>query len=207
MKNLQTLLSQKGYAITVDGVIGPKTLEAAQDYISKEIAKRNWKQPTKGFVFIRLDQNLTNTFDDICVRYNNGKIDNVVPCTTTPGHYYVYNPVTSGGITGAAVAKEQQVLGSHKFVSNSNWKSLWLGAPYFQQVKPIVVYRDGNKDTKIDKVNAQTGLFGINFHRAGLGSIVDRWSAGCQVVPDAHWFKMIDIFANGEVTDYTMFES
>jgi hypothetical protein len=207
MKNLQSLLFQKGFNVTIDGVIGPKTLEATQNYISQEITKRNWKQPTKGFVFIRLDQNLTNTFDDICVRYNNGKIDNITPCTTTPGHYYVFNPITSGGITGAAVAKEQQVLGSHKFVSNSNWKSLWLGAPYFQQIKPIIVYRDGNKDTKVDKINTQTGLFGINFHRGGLGSIVDRWSAGCQVIPDTYWFKMIDIFTNGESIDYTMFEA
>jgi len=206
MKNLQTLLNTKGYNLVVDGNVGPKTLGALSDYVKKEISKRNWVLPVKGFVFIRLDRTLTNTYDDVCVRFNNGKIDNVVPCTTTPGHYYVYNPVTSGGITGAAVAKEQQVIGSHKFVSSSNWKSLWLGAPYFQQVKPIVVYRDGNKDTKIDKDKTQTGLFGINFHRGGLGSIIDRWSAGCQVVPDKEWFKMIDIFQNGELIDYTMFE-
>lgn len=207
MKNLQSLLFQKGYDVKIDGVIGPKTLEATQDYISREINKRNWKQTIKGFVFIRLDQNLTNTFDDICVRYNNGKIDNIVPCTTTAGNYYIYNPLTSGGITGTAIAKEQQVLDSHKFVSSPNWKSLWLGAPYFQQVKPITIYRDSNKDTKIDKINIQTGLFGINFHRGGLGSIIDRWSAGCQVTPDVYWFKMIDIFTNGELVNYTMFEA
>ena len=207
MKNLQSLLFQKGYDVKIDGVIGPKTLDATQDYISKEIAKRNWVTINKGFIFIRLDQNLTNTFDDICVRYNNGKIDNIVPCSTTAGNYYIFNPLTSGGITGTAIAKEQQVLNSHKFITSPNWKSLWLGAPYFQQVKPIVVYRDGNKDTKIDKVNAQTGLFGINFHRAGLGSIIDRWSAGCQVVPDIYWFKMIDIFTNGELIHYTIFEA
>jgi len=208
MKNLQTLLNAKGgYNLVVDGVVGPKTLDSLQDYVKKELIKRNWVVPTKGFVFIRLDQNLTNTFDDVCVRFNGGKVDKVSNCTTTAGHFYVYNPLTNGGVTGTAIAKEQQVIGSHKFVSSSNWKSLWLGAPYFQQVKPIVVYRDGNKDTKIDKVNSQTGLFGINFHRAGLGSIVDRWSAGGQVVPEKEWFKMIDIFQNGEIIDYTMFEA
>jgi len=207
MKNLQNLLNDKGHNLVVDGVVGPKTIAALDDYITKEINKRNWIKPQKGIVFIRLDQKLTNTFDDVCVRYNGGKIDYVAPCSTTPGNFYIYNPITNGGITGSAVAKEQQVLGSHRFVTSANWKSLWLGAPFFRQVKPIVVYRDGTKDTKLDKDKTQTGLFGIHFHRGGLGSLVDRWSAGCQVVPDKHWFKMIDIFKEGEVIDFTIFEA
>ena len=207
MEKVQILLNEYGYNLVVDGVIGPKTTNALQDFVGRELNKRGWVKPNKGFVFIRTDNKLTNTFDDVCVRFNGGKVDSVSNCTTTAGYFYVYNPLTNGGVTGTAIAKEQQVIGSHKFVTSSNWKSLWLGAPYFQQVKPIVVYRDGNKDNNIDRNKTQTGLFGINFHRGGLGSIIDRWSAGCQVVPDKQWYKMIDIFQNGELIDYTMFET
>ena len=63
--------------------------------------------------------------------------------------------------------------------------------PYFQQTKSIKIYRDGNKDGVIDKKIVQEGLFGINFHQAGLGNLIDNWSAGCQVVPKAYWLKVI----------------
>ena len=44
------------------------------------------------------------------------------------------------------------------------------------------MYRDSNKDSKLDFVNEETGMFGINIHKSGESSTqVDRWSAGCQV--------------------------
>jgi hypothetical protein len=81
---------------------------------------------------------------------------------------------------------------------------LWLGAPYFAQVGAMKIYRDGNKDNKIDEVNVQVGLFGINLHRAGLGSFIDNWSAGCQVVPDKYWFEVVKHFTNGEKIDFVL---
>jgi hypothetical protein len=113
----------------------------------------------------------------------------VLACSTVPGDYYIFNPLTVGGITGAAIACEQQQIKSHKFVSSANWKSLWLGAPYFYQEGAVEIYRDG-----------------INFHRAGIGSLVDNWSAGCQVVADNSWYEAIKIFQNGQLINYTLIE-
>jgi len=207
MKNIQTILKQKGYyAEEIDGIIGPKSLEAVSKYVADEIKKRNWIPVKTGLVYIRLDQSLTNTFDDVVVRFNNGVVDRVAPCSTTAGDYWLFNPITYGGVTGTAIAAEQQVIGSHKFVTSGSWKSLWLGAPYFQQVKPIKIYRDGNKNRILDKIITQIGLFGINLHRAGLGSLIDRWSAGCMVVPDKFWFDFISIFVNGQEISFNLFE-
>lgn len=206
MINLQKLLNQKGYNLKPDGVVGPKTLAATQDFITKEIQKRNWKIPAIGFVFLRLDQTLTNTFDDVIVRFNRGIVDRVAPCSTTAGQHYIKNPITYGGIRGTAIAKEQQIINSHQFNTSANWKSLWLGAPYFQQISSIDIYRDGNMDNKLDKAILQKGLFGINFHRAGAGSFIDNWSAGCQVTPDKFWYDLISIFRNGQFIDFTLIE-
>lgn len=208
MKNFQTILKEKGYYKgEVDGIIGPVSLAATQQYVLDEIAKRKWVKPGTEFVWIRTDQTFDNKFADVVVRFNQGKADMVLPCSTTAGDFYVFNPLTVGGITGVAVAAEQQIIESHKFVTSSSWKSLWLGAPYFQQVRPITIYRDGNKNKNLDKSITQFGLYGINFHRAGIGSLVDRWSAGCQVVPDKQWFEAIKIFTNGQLTNFTLFET
>jgi hypothetical protein len=208
MKNFQTILKEKGYYKgEVDGIIGPMSLAATQQYVLDEIAKRKWVKPGTEFVWIRTDQIFDNKFADIVVRFNQGKADMVLPCSTTAGDFYVFNPLTVGGITGVAVAAEQQIIESHKFVTSSSWKSLWLGAPYFQQVRPITIYRDGNKNKNLDKSITQFGLYGINFHRGGIGSLVDRWSAGCQVVPDKQWFEAIKIFTNGQSTNFTLFET
>lgn len=208
MKNFQTILKEKGYYKgEVDGIIGPMSLAATQQYVLDEIAKRKWVKPGTEFVWIRTDQTFDNKFADVVVRFNQGKADMVLPCSTTAGDFYVFNPLTVGGITGVAVAAEQQIIESHKFVTSSSWKSLWLGAPYFQQVRPITIYRDGNKNKNLDKSITQFGLYGINFHRGGIGSLVDRWSAGCQVVPDKQWFEAIKIFTNGQSTNFTLFET
>ncbi|MBR9998941.1 MAG: hypothetical protein KFF73_08220 [Cyclobacteriaceae bacterium] len=54
------------------------------------------------------------------------------------------------------------------------------------QDKPVTVIRDFNRDNKLDfdSGREQTGFFGINIHRAsasGESTLVDKWSAGCQV--------------------------
>jgi hypothetical protein len=83
-------------------------------------------------------------------------------------------------------------------VTSSNWKTLWLGAPYFQQIRPIEIYRDGTKDDKIDTDIITKGMYGINFHHAGFGTIIDRWSAGCFVAPRPIWEKVCSHFINGD---------
>lgn len=200
----QTTLLQSGIACYADGIVGPQTLSKAQEYVVAKLKEKSMVTPEKGLVWLRTDEVLTNTFDDYVVRFNGGVIDMICVCTTTAGDYYVNNPVTSGGVTGTAIACEQQIMGSHKFVSGKDWKKLWLNAPYFQQKKPIKIFRDNDKDKKITKVLSFVGLFGINFHRMGLAFKINNWSAGCHGCMDNDWYNMINIFENGEKIDYTL---
>lgn len=206
MKNLQTYLNSKGATLKPDGVIGSQTLTALDKYIKDEIKARKYKMPVDGLVWLRTDMVFSNKFDDFVVCYKAGRIVYVAPASTTAGDFYVYNPLTVGGFTGTAVAVAQQVTKSHRFVTGANWKNLWLGAPYFQQVLPITIQRDGNKNNLVDGVTKQFGLYGINLHRAGIGNFVNKWSAGCQTVPDAHWFEIIKRFNLGQVIDFTLLD-
>ena len=206
MKNLQIYLNSKGATLKPDGVIGSQTLTALDKYIKDEIKARKYKMPVDGLVWLRTDMVFSNKFDDFVVCYKAGRIAYVAPASTTAGDFYVYNPLTVGGVTGTAVAVAQQVTKSHRFVTGANWKNLWLGAPYFQQVLPITIQRDGNKNNLVDGVTRQFGLYGINLHRAGIGNFVNKWSAGCQTVPDAHWFEIIKRFNPGQVIDFTLLD-
>lgn len=207
MRNFQQILKDRGYYTgAIDGIVGPLTLAGAKAWIDAEMNIRGWVKPVNDFVWIRTDQSYDNKFADYVVRFNNRVADMVMPCSTTPGDFYIFNPLTVGGITGAAVACEQQVIGSHKFVTSGTWSSLWLGAPYFYQSGAIEIYRDGNKDRKLDKTVKTKGYYGINFHRGGIGSFVDNWSAGCMVVPDARWYEAIKIFQNNQLINFTLIE-
>ena len=113
-------------------------------------------------------------------------------CTTDPGKYWVENIMR---VEGVAVLKEGQYRGSHKIrLHQGRYEALG-------QNGPVTVYRDANKDGKFDLSddNTQTGLFGINIHRAtkwgGKKSTkVDKWSAGCQVIANNDdWHEFLDI--------------
>lgn len=207
MKGFQQILKDRGYYTgAIDGIVGPLTLGGAKAWIDAEMNIRGWVKPVNDLVWVRTDQSFDNKFADYVVRFNNRVADMILPCSTTPGDFYIFNPLTVGGITGAAVASEQQVIGSHKFVTSGTWSSLWLGAPYFYQSGAIEIYRDGNKDRKLDKTIKTKGWYGINFHRGGIGSFVDNWSAGCMVVPDARWFEAIKIFSANQLINFTLIE-
>ena len=165
MKQVQEYLNLLGANLKPDGVVGPMTIAALEKYLPEK--------PQKGIVWVRCDERLTNTYDDFGVLFVGGRVTSVFPCSTTAGSHYVKNPITYAGITGTAIACRQKVVGSHTFHTNSNWKSLWLGAPYFQQTKSIKIYRDGNKDDVIDKNIVTEGLFGINLLIVGVQDV--KW--------------------------------
>ena len=207
MQNFQKILKDRGYYQgTIDGIVGPLTLGGAKQWIDAEMNIRGWVKPVNDFVWIRTDQTFDNKFADYCIRFNNRIADMIMTCSTTPGDYIVFNPLTVGGITGSAVACEQQVIGSHKFVTAPDWKHLWLNAPYFFQAGAIEIWRDANKDRKLDKTIKTKGWYGINFHRGGIGHAVDTWSAGCLVVPDKRWFEAIKIFKPNQFINFTLIE-
>jgi hypothetical protein len=99
--------------------------------------------------------------------------------TTDPGRWWLQNPPS--GRPGTAVLMPGQYRGC--------WQvGLHKGQyPALVQVGDMTVARDANRDTMIDYKNVptQTGLFGINLHRASpkfVSQQVDKWSAGCQVL-------------------------
>ena len=77
---------------------------------------------------------------------------------------------------GVAILKPGQYRGSHKLRLHQG-KYMALG-----QQKPVKVYRDNNRDANydLDESKTDTGLFGINIHRAtarkgGKSTRVDKW--------------------------------
>ena len=127
---------------------------------------------------------VTNKFDDcLTISYKDENGDWNSHCfdaTTDPGKHWVENIMRKEGV---AILKEGQYRGSHKIgLHQGKYEAL-------RQQKPVTVYRDNNKDGSYDmnEENTQTGLFGINIHRAtkweGRKSTqIDKWSAGCQVI-------------------------
>ena len=84
----------------------------------------------------------------------------------------------------------------------------------------MTVYRDKNKDGKydFDESKADTGLFGINIHRATsragkTSTYIDKWSAGCQVIAsNDDWNKFLKICErakdiHGNSFSYTLLNS
>lgn len=122
-----------------------------------------------------------NTFDDLIVaayqdEYGRPHCETYA-ATTDPGTYWLRNPMR---VEGAAVL----ALGHHRGI----WQpGLHRGAyPALVQVGRCAVYRDDDGDEIMDPPDLEhVGMFGINLHRAsasGTSTLVDRWSAGCQVV-------------------------
>jgi hypothetical protein len=106
--------------------------------------------------------------------------------TTDPGTYWLNNPMQP---SGTAILKQGQYINSHKIgLHQGKYKAL-------TQQKPVTVIRDYDRNALLDFNNGKedTGLFGINIHRAnatGTTKNIDKYSAGCQV------FEKADDFAN-----------
>lgn len=83
-----------------------------------------------------------------------------------------------------------------------------------QRLNNVTVWRDGNKDLIFEEVVTDTGMFGINIHKAGTDSTwVENWSEGCQVFKRV---KDFDVFMSickkaakihGNKFSYTLLES
>jgi len=105
--------------------------------------------------------------------------------TSDPGNHWMEHPMNR---KGAAIVKEGQYRGVWSMgMHRGQYKAL-------VQRKDITVHRDNNKDLKHDFVNEESGIFGINCHRASAkrkSVEVNKWSAGCQVVQDPHEFDVL----------------
>lgn len=194
IRTLQKLLNEFGYQLAIDGILGKNTLQAKTDFekhLASVFASQTGKPNYTGLFAVRC---VENEFDNLATDYlawvQNGELQSVVTCSTRAGNFWVQNPITYGGVTGTAILAE----GFYKDTWLGSWQTRF-GFRSFEllQQKPVKIYRDGNRNSKIDRNITQEGFFGINIHTAGWSNIVDRWSAGCIVVPKAEWDRFAEL--------------
>lgn len=132
-------------------------------------------------VGIRTDSFVPNSFNDvIAVFYKDDSgnfVGNKYSATTDPGTYWLKNPMAA---KGTAILKKGQYIDSHALGKHRGEYEALV------QVSPVTVIRDYDRDNQLsyDSMKTDTGLFGINVHRASANSEtgrVDKYSAGCQV--------------------------
>lgn len=162
-------------------------------------------------VGIRNSSSRANAFDDwLTVFYWFDGIWNMFafPATTDPGTYYREHPIN---VRGTAIMKPGQYRRAYKVGRHKGYKAL-------QQSGPITVYRDNDMDAELDTTGTDedSGLHAVNIHRANrvrASTLVEKWSAGCQVVQDPDHFDFLmrlcdrgkDKFGNSFT--YTLLES
>lgn len=134
-------------------------------------------------VGIRSASREANAFDDHIAwfyKYKGTWTFRVYKATTDPGLYYLNHPTN---VHGTAILKAGQYRSAYQLGMHRN-RYLAL-----KQVRPVTVIRDTDTDNSLDLSagKQQTGIFGINIHRGSAQSespLVNRWSAGCQVIAD-----------------------
>jgi hypothetical protein len=144
------------------------------------------------------DNKVTNAFDDkLIVAYKQGG-----------GWVIKEYPITTDNGGGTARLVANQYRGSHAIgLHQGKYEAL-------KQCAPVTVYRDYTKDGIYQTDKTETGVFGINIHKAGVDSTrVDDWSHGCQVfkkVADFNEFMLLAKKAaalHGNRFTYTLIES
>ena len=138
---------------------------------------------------LRSARTLSNQFDDeLHVFYmdDRGKWkDHIFPITTDPGTYWLKNPLAPQGTAILAEGQYKDAYGIAKH--RGKYYALC------QINGPVTVIRDYDRNAWLDFMNGtkQTGMFGINIHRArsvGKTKRIDDFSAGCQVFKHASDF-------------------
>lgn len=153
--------------------------------LEAKFAELGYQWPTLHIVGVRSAANEKNKFDDT-IYLVNGPMMHVFTGTTNPGTHWLKNLMNP---KGTAVLKPGQYVDSWKLgLHQGKYKAL-------TQAKPITVYRDNNKnDLAEENGKEDTGMFGINIHRANpsaISSIIDKWSAGCQVLNNPKEFATL----------------
>lgn len=126
-----------------------------------------------------------NEFDDWFYVFSPIKND-VFQMTTEPGTYWLQNFINPS-FGGTAILKSNECY-KYKIGQHRGYKA-------FVQAAPVKIYRDSDKDLIPEEMgNYQEGYFAINIHRAAQGAIsklVDKWSAGCQVIASDFDFQCV----------------
>jgi len=122
-------------------------------------------------------QKVTNLFDDkLTLSYKVGGewFFHEWEATTEPGKKGVMQFHNSGGVARLVPDQYRGVYA----VSMHQGKYQAL----CQRLGDVTVWRDKNRDMDFDEIIRDTGMFGINIHKAGtVSNFVENWSEGCQV--------------------------
>ena len=153
---------------------------------------------------------VTNVFDDWLTVTFKDSLGN--------WNFFCWNATTDPGKKG--VQQYHNAKGVARLVPGQ-YRSTWMVDKHqgkydalCQRLGEVTVWRDGNKDLVFDEKVKDTGVFGINIHKAGTDSTwVENWSEGCQVfkrVKDFDEFMSICKRAakiHGNKFSYTLLES
>jgi hypothetical protein len=147
-------------------------------------------------VGVRSKNTKANSFDDeLHVFYKTGPLKwmyHIFKATTDPGTYWLENPMQTKGT--AILAQGQYMNAYHLGLHQGKYKAL-------VQQKPVAIIRDYDRNAWLDFLNGskETGMFGINIHRAlvqGKTKYIDKFSAGCQVFENTtdfdHFLRMCE---------------
>ena len=155
------------------------------DELQKEYHRLGYTWFPFQIIGIRSKADEPNKFDDLIGLIENNTITWFTG-TTNPGVHWLINLLNP---KGSALLKPNQYV--------NTWKLDLHQGKYLAlcQRKPVVVYRDGDKDNKSEETNiTETGLFGINIHRANaslISQLVGQYSAGCQVLNNPQDFEYL----------------
>ena len=171
--------------------ITPEALQAHTTAAGHRLFLADHKPYNLNLIAIRSADPTPDVFNDLlCIMWRYRGVTNLLKhvVTTDPGLTYLgagrmENP------RGTAMVKAGQYPGAWAYGFHKGYRAL-------QQVGPITVLRDANRDGLLNPVagSEDTGLFGINCHRAAATGRTDKvgpWSAGCIVHQDADEFGVL----------------
>jgi hypothetical protein len=181
-------------------------------YTDKELLQRvkeldSFKDIPSGYwlLGVRSSEDEPNRFDDKIYLFKGEQFVDVTSCTTNPGTTVLRN-YSKFNAKGAAVV-----------VADQWYYGVWRKGKHQGKITALIqigaqikVWRDGDKDDQSEEsLIQQEGFFGINFHpntydinAKSTGSLVNGWSAGCQVVNNMEKYrKFINLVpANTSIT-------
>ena len=144
--------------------------------LKKEYTRLGYKWFNFHIVCIRSKADKPNEFDDLIGLV---EADNITwfTGTTNPGTHWLKNLLNP---KGAALLKPNQYVDTWRLgMHQGKYEAL-------VQTKNVTVYRDADKDLFAEETaTIDTGLFGINIHRANpsvISKLIDKHSAGCMVL-------------------------
>ena len=183
----------------------------------------------KGYVWFNDNSNKSYDVNIVGIRNNNpsiaDKVTNLFDDFVTISYkengkwkFFIWNATTDPGKKG--VMEFHNRKGVARLVPGQ-YRGVWRIDKHqgkydalCQRNGNVTVYRDANRDLLFEESITDTGMFGINIHKAGRDSTwVENWSEGCQVfkrVKDFDSFMAICRKAakiHGNRFSYTLLES